>query len=85
MPTVSSFNGVTVIIRVNDHQPPHFHAYAGDDEAMIRITPVVRLHGSLPPARRRDVLAWAKRHQAELVANWERCQAHEPVQRIGYP
>jgi hypothetical protein len=85
MPTVASFNGVTIIIRVNDHLPPHFHAYAGDNEAMIGIAAIGRLHGSLSHARLRDVLAWARRHQAELLANWRRCQAHQPVQRISYP
>jgi hypothetical protein len=85
MPTVASFKGVTIIIRVNDHPPPHFHAYAGDDEAMIRIEPVLMLHGSLPRARMRDVVDWAQQHQTELQANWRRCQAHQSVQQIPYP
>jgi hypothetical protein len=85
MPTVASFHGVTVIFRFNDHLPPHFHAYHGDAEAVIGITPPQTLHGSLPAPVLKDVLAWAQRHTAELLANWQRCQAHQPPHMIAYP
>ena len=57
MPTVASFNGVTVIFRFNDHPPPHFHAFHGDREAAIGIAPVGVLAGSLPGSVTKDVLA----------------------------
>jgi hypothetical protein len=41
MPTIASFLGVSIRLYFKDHQPPHFHAFHGDDEAMIAITPVV--------------------------------------------
>ena len=85
MPTVASFNGVTVIFRFNDHLPQHFHAFHGDREAAVGIAPVAVLSGSLPTSVRKDVLAWAERHASELMANWQRCQAHQAVQRIPYP
>jgi hypothetical protein len=32
------------------------------------------IRGTLPPARQRRVLAWAREHQGELALNWIRCQ-----------
>jgi hypothetical protein len=85
VPTVASFNGVIIILYFNDHAPPHFHARHGDHEAAITITPAGVLAGKLPAAATKDVLAWATRHTAELMANWQRCQAHQPVHPIAYP
>lgn len=85
MPTVASFNGVTIIFRIKEHPPPHFHAFHGDDEAVIGLGPVALLRGHLPAARLREVLAWAQRHQTGLAANWQRCQSLNPVHQIAYP
>lgn len=85
MPTVASFNGVKVVIYFNDHMPPHFHAFHGEHEAAVGMDPVAILDGSLPGAVKKDVLAWAARHTAELLANWQRCQAHQPVFLIAHP
>jgi hypothetical protein len=40
------------------------------------------IRGSLPPAKQRRVLAWAREHQGELALNWIRCQGEEPPERI---
>lgn len=85
MPTIATFHGVTIKLYSNDHQPPHFHAFHGDDEAVIGISDIQVLVGSLPAARLKDVLAWARRHQKELADGWQRCQNHQPVPRIAYP
>lgn len=85
MPTVASFNGVTIIFRIKEHPPAHFHALHGDHEAVIGLRPVALLKGRLPTARLRDVLAWAGRHESELLANWQRCQSLSPVHQIAYP
>jgi hypothetical protein len=46
MPTIASFLGVSIKLYSNDHQPPHFHAFHGGDEAMIGIAPVGVLEGT---------------------------------------
>jgi hypothetical protein len=38
--------------------------------------------GRLPPNAARIVKEWALLHQAELMANWERGRAAEPMEKI---
>ena len=33
----------------NDHNPPHFHVRHGEHRAVLRIQPLMLLHGNLPP------------------------------------
>ena len=40
MPIVLSVDGYDVVIRTNDHEPPHVHVFKGDGEAKINISPV---------------------------------------------
>jgi hypothetical protein len=37
MPTISSFFGIVVRMYFDEHPPPHFHVYAGDQSAAIDI------------------------------------------------
>lgn len=85
MPTIASFLGVSIKLYPNDHQPPHFHAFHGDDQAVIGIASIQVLAGRLTAARLKDVLAWAQRHQQDLLDRWQRCQSRQPVPRIAYP
>ncbi|MBI2515703.1 MAG: DUF4160 domain-containing protein [Opitutae bacterium] len=85
MPTTASFRGITIRLYPDDHLPLHFHAFYGDSEAMIDINALTSIAGGLPPAQLREVLAWAGRHQADLVDRWQRCQNHQPVPRIPHP
>lgn len=38
MPEISRFFGIVVEMFVEDHNPPHFHAFYGEYEALIDIT-----------------------------------------------
>jgi hypothetical protein len=40
MPTVLRKNGFDVIIRFNDHDPPHVHLTKGSGEVVVGLTPV---------------------------------------------
>jgi hypothetical protein len=40
------------------------------------------LAGSLPPRALRLVEEWARLHEEELLANWERARGHESLERI---
>jgi Domain of unknown function (DUF4160) len=66
----------------DDNTPPHFHAVIGGREVLIAIRTLDVIRGSLPSAKQRRVLAWARVHQGELALNWIRCQAEEPPERI---
>lgn len=37
MPRISTFFGIEIWMYYNDHQPPHFHATYGEQEALILI------------------------------------------------
>jgi hypothetical protein len=39
MPCISQFQGVDIYMYYSDHPPPHFHAFHGDDEALVEWTP----------------------------------------------
>ena len=58
MPTISWFYGIAIRMYLNDHPPPHFHAYYESSVAVIDIeTGAVRV-GRLPPRILRFVEQW---------------------------
>jgi uncharacterized protein DUF4160 len=40
VPTVLRQEGYDIVIRSNDHEPPHVHVFEGDGEAKIDLDPV---------------------------------------------
>ena len=82
MPTIAIVDGVKIQMFYDDHTPPHFHAIVSGREVLIAIRSLDVIRGSLPPAKQRRVLAWAREHQGELALNWIRCQGEEPPERI---
>jgi hypothetical protein len=65
-----------------DHAPPHFHAIYGEHEAVIGIATGDVLEGVLPRRAARLVAEWWSNHQNELVENWDRARAGEPLNDI---
>ncbi len=53
-----------------DHNPPHFHAYYGDHEALFAIQTGHILEGELPPNKQILVTAWALLRKKDLMKNW---------------
>lgn len=49
MPEVSRFLGISIKMYFSDHNPPHFHAFYGDDEAVFSIEPLEVIKGALKP------------------------------------
>ncbi len=82
MPTLSIFDGIKISMFYRDHQPPHFHAARGDEEAEIGIDPIMIIEGGLSRTTRSKVFEWAAIHQAELRANWELARAGLPLHKI---
>jgi hypothetical protein len=54
-----------------EHNPPHFHAFYGDFEALIDLQKNEIISGNLPPRVLGLVVEWIALHQEELMANWE--------------
>ena len=82
MPEVSRFYGIVITMYFDEHNPPHFHADYGEDRAIISISPVDLLMGSLPRRALNLVLDWAELHQDELIANWERLRQNGQFEKI---
>ena len=74
MPTISMFRGIKITMYWNDHQPPHFHAFYGDNEVLVSIRDLEALEGSLPNKQMKMLLGWAALHQDELLENWALAQ-----------
>jgi len=55
------------------------HARYADEWAKVRISPVSLLAGRLPPRVLALIVEWASVHEAELLANWDRCRRREAL------
>lgn len=82
MPVISLFFGIVIRMYFDDHPPPHFHASYQGYEAFVRIEDGEITQGSLPRKAARIVRQWALDHRAELMANWARGIALEPLEMI---
>ncbi len=79
MPEISRFLGIIVAMLYNDHAPPHFHVRYGEHKASIAIEPPSLLAGHLPPRALGLVIEWATLHRDELLADWDRARAQQPL------
>jgi len=82
MPEISRFFGIVIKMFFDDHNPPHFHAEYGADLALIDIRSLAVFSGRLSPRVTGLVIEWATLHQRELLADWQRAQTHEELQKI---
>ena len=82
MPTISIFYGIIIQMFYDDHNPPHFHAKYGEDEALIDIHQLLLVKGRLPRRALELVLDWAELHQEELIEDWNLCMAKQVPHKI---
>ena len=82
MPTVSVFFGIMIRMYHRDHGKPHFHAIYQAYDAVFDIETGELREGELPRAASRIVSEWSQRHRDELMENWRRGRARQPMQRI---
>lgn len=82
MPQISRFFGIIIAMYFNDHNPPHFHAKYGDDEALISIKDFSILEGQIPSRALGMVIEWAALHKDELMANWKKAIENESLDKI---
>jgi len=82
MPEISRFFGIIIRMFYNDHEPAHFHALYGEDEALIEVETLAVLRGTLPRRALALVLEWAVLHRTELRQDWQRARAGEALAPI---
>jgi hypothetical protein len=66
----------------DDHSPPHFHVYSGDQNAAIAIDTLEVAEGRVSRRTLSLVLEWASEHRAELRTNWALAEAHRQLNPI---
>ncbi len=79
MPEISRFFGIIIAMFFDDHNPPHFHARYGNDNAVIKITDLTVLEGYLQPRALGLVMEWAAIHKDELLNDWELAKNKKPL------
>ena len=82
MPTISVFFGVYIRMYFDEHLPPHFHAYYGENFAVIEIETLRVSKGKLPQRALGLVLEWASLHRDELLEDWSLAENHKPLKDI---
>lgn len=82
MPEISRFFGIVIAMYWDEHNPPHFHAFYGDDEVLIDIRSLSVFSGRLPPRALGLVIEWATLHREELLDDWTRAQGLQPLLKI---
>lgn len=72
MPTIVTIGNLKIQIFADDHNPPHFHVVTPDREALVRISDLSILAGSLTGREYKAAVAWAAAHREELEDEWNR-------------
>jgi len=70
VPEISRFFGIVIRMFIREHNPPHFHAFHGDDVAVFSIDTGLMIEGDFPQKKAALVTAWAILHKEELLKNW---------------
>jgi hypothetical protein len=81
VPELSRFFGIVIGMFYDEHGPPHFHARYRDYKISMEIGSG-SVVGRFPPRALLLVQDWARLHEAELLANWRRARAGEPLEPI---
>jgi hypothetical protein len=82
MPVISYFFGIYVRMYFDDHAPPHVHVEYQGYEAFVGIEDGQILSGRLPRKAAKLVRDWTADHRLELMENWRRAIALQPLERI---
>lgn len=82
MPEICRFYGIVIKMYFNEHQPPHFHAYYGEHQALVSIPTLAIIAGKLPSRALGLVVEWAALHRDDLLELWQQAQAMQPLGKI---
>jgi hypothetical protein len=83
VPRISFFYGISIWMYWNEgaHARPHFHARYAGQAASINFAGEL-IAGTVPRRALTLVREWARLHEEELEANWERARRDEPLLAI---
>ena len=82
MPILSTFFGIVIRMFYKEHEPAHFHAEYGGQQAKFDFNGAL-IAGEIRSRRARErIRSWTRQHRTELEANWEKMRAGRPLERI---
>ena len=70
MPTLAIFDGIRILMYLNDHAPPHFHIRKAEQKAAMEIVSGRLMQGQLDRGTLRKVQAWREVNQSALLQAW---------------
>ncbi|MFM8770652.1 MAG: DUF4160 domain-containing protein [Candidatus Kapaibacterium sp.] len=81
MSAIARFDGITIAIFCNDHDPPYIHVRYADYGMSVDIMTRESLGGWLPPRIFREVKRWLAINKVDCLYHWYRIQRHEPIDK----
>jgi hypothetical protein len=72
MPTIATIGHLKIRIFADDHSPPHFHIVTPDYEALVLISSLEIICGSLPRSDYQKAREWAIQNKKVLDHEWKR-------------
>jgi len=85
MPVIAKFCGIVIRMLFLRSMDARFHAFYGNTELVVGISPLRIIQGEAPGRIAALVLAWAASHQAELLRVWQAIGAVQKPAAIGLP
>jgi hypothetical protein len=82
MPIISMFFGIVIRMFYREHEPAHFHAEYQGQQGKFGLEGEILAGSIQSKTALRLIREWASSHRDELVANWNRMKAGEPLERI---
>ncbi len=83
MPTISLFYGIAIRMYLNDHLPPHFHAFYAEHEAKFLIETGDLIDGWLPKTAEKLVREWTGMRRDALKDDWNLARTGQALKPIG--
>lgn len=72
MPTIAALGNVLIRMFADDHNPPHFHVVTRDHEALIRLSDLSVMAGSIDRRSLAVAVTWAAQNRETLEHEWSR-------------
>lgn len=82
MPTIAIVDGIRIVIFLNDHDPPHFHAFLGEITVRMTIASGAVMGDRGPATMERTLARWLDEHRDEMTLAWADIRAGRRPQEI---
>ena len=83
MPKICEFNGMSIYLYFDDHDPPHFHV-RGQDKTRVNIMAGKYLDGDppLPRSKEKKLMEWLEIHKTDMISAWNVCRDGDNPNKI---